>query len=321
MAEERYLDDIGEAPEGAAPSPAPEQSEPPAAETHDEGQEPPADGQERPKKPDTRPEGYVTKGERDRIASELQQERQQRAAAEDRFAKMVERFYKDNAPDPATDDPKPDYNQDPLGYIAWKDRQETREAEARATQQKEWEQQQEEQRQFQDTLNRATARFQKVVASRPEVGKLYQDVQNHVAGLYAAQGTPMHEIPALVQRYEAEVIKWARQEYIPIEDALEQAAAAFGIKAQAAAPTEQRPTPERDPATGQFLPSEAEKAAKVRESQERNASLSAAPGAPVKKMTPAELAKMPEEEMWRHFESLKGQKGAKNFDRDMGFRS
>ncbi len=81
-----------------------------------------------------------------------------------------------------------------------------------------------------------------------------------------------------------------------------------------------KPTPDRDPATGQFLPSEAEKAAKVRESQERNASLSSAPGAPVKKMTAKELAAMPEDEMWRMFENVGRKSGSKQFDREMGFR-
>lgn len=316
--EERYLDDIG--PEPEAPAPAPESQEPaPSAEAQPEGQDQPAEGQEPTRKPDTRPEGYVTKGERDRIASELQQERQQRALYEDRFNKVVERFFKQAEPDQAADDPKPDYNQDPLGYIAWKDRQETREAEARATQQKQWEQQQAEELEFKDTVKRASARLEKVKQSRPEVGQLYEDVRVAAAEFYARTGTPAHELKDKVDQYEAEIIKWARKEYLPIEDALEQVAARFGIQMPQAKPAEQRELPPRAE-NGQFT-AEAEKAAKIAQSQERNASLGSAPGAPVKKMTAAELAKMPEEDMWRHFESMKGQKGSKNFDRDMGFRS
>ena len=316
-AEEKYLDVIEES---AAPAVTGEgDAETPEAFDAELKAEKEPD-QEPPRKPDTRPEGYVTKGERDRIASELHAERQARALYEERFNKIVERLYKDNAPEPAADDPKPDLNQDPLGYMAWKDRQETRAADEQKTQREAWEKQQEEARQFQDTLNRASARLQKVTAARPEVSKLYQDVRLAAANEYHSQGVPDHMLKQMVDNYEASVIKWARQEYIPIEDALEQVAANLGIKMPAPA-TEQRPTPERDPATGQFLPSEAERSAKIAQSQERNASLGAASGTPVKKMTAAELAKMPEDEMWRHFESLKGQKGSKNFERDMGFRS
>jgi hypothetical protein len=314
--EEKYLDDIGESPEAEAPA-----AEAPEIEAEAQEPAPQADTQpdaERSKKPDTRPEGYVTKGERDRLASELQEARQARALSEERFAKIVERFYKDHAPEQTADDPKPDLNQDPMGYIAWKERQDQRaENEKKALDEAEGKRREEE-RHFTDTLNRATARLQKVVAARPEIGKLYEDVRLAAAKEYSEKGVPDHQLKQWVDNYEASVIKWAREEYIPIEDALEQVAAQFGIKVQPAA---QRPTPERDPATGQFLPSEAEKAAKIAQSQERNASLGAAPGAPVKKMSPAELAKLPEEEMWKHFDSLKGQKGSKNFDRDMGFRS
>lgn len=320
MAKPGDLDDIGgDAPEASAPAPEPVQDAPeaaaaPEAEASGEGQPEP-----RQERRDNRPDGYVTKGERDRIASELQQERQQRALYEDRFNKVVERFFKQAEPEQAKpdDDPMPDYQNDPLGWIGWRQRQDQREADTRAEQQRQWQEQEQEARQFEDTLNRARARFQKVAAERPEVADLYQAVQSKVADLYAQNGVPAHQIPGLVQRYEADVIRWARQEYIPIEDALEQAAARFGVTPPAR--QEQRPTPERDPATGQFV-AEADKAARVRESQERNASLSSAPGAPVKKMTGTELAKMTEEEMWRQFDSVGRKPGAKQFDRDMGFR-
>lgn len=312
------LDDIGEEPEAAAPE-APEiEAEAPDTTTQADAQ---PDAGDKPRRTDPRPEGYVTKGERDRIAAELQAERQQRALYEDRFNKVVERFFSQQQPEQsqADDDPMPDYQADPLGWIGWRQRQDQKAEEQRAEQQKQWQQQQQAQQEFQDTLNRASARFQKVVQDRPEVGELYNAVRNHVANLYAQQGYPQHQIPDLVTRYEADVIRWARQEYIPIEDALEQAAQRFGV-AMPQRQQQAKPTPERDPATGQFLPSEAEKAAKVRESQERNASLSSAPGAPVKKMTAKELASMPEEEMWRMFENVGRKAGSKQFDREMGFR-
>lgn len=315
MAKPGDLDGVlDEAPVADAPvndAPQPEADAPSLQEAQPEGDD-------KPKRTEARPDGYVTKEERDRIARERDEIRAENRVLADRTQKLIDRFFaeRDQAPK-ADDDPKPDYNQDPLGYIAWKDRQETREAETRAAQQKQWEQQAEEARQFEDTLSRARARFQRVAAERPEVNDLYQAVQSKVADIYAANGVPAHQIPGLVQRYEADVIRWARQEYIPIEEALEQAAAKFGIAAPAKA--DPKSTPDRDPATGQFV-SEAEKAAKQRESQERNASLSSAPGSPVKKMTAKELAQMPEEEMWRHFESVGRKPGAKQFERDMGYR-
>lgn len=312
------LDDIGEEPEAAAP-------EAPEVEAEAQDTAPQADAQpdagDKPRRTDPRPEGYVTKGERDRIAAELQAERQQRALYEDRFNKVVERFFSERQPEQsqADDDPMPDYQADPLGWIGWRQRQDQRAEETRQAQQKEWQQQEQARQEFNDTLNRARARFQKVAAERPEVADLYSAVQNKVGEFYASQGVPMHQIPDLITRYEAEVIRWARQEYIPIEEALEQAAQRFGV-AMPQRQQQAKPTPERDPQTGQFLPSEAEKAAKVRESQERNASLSSAPGAPVKKMTAKELASMPEEEMWRMFENVGRKAGSKQFEREMGFR-
>src|SRR5690606_15075755 len=144
-----------------------------------------------------------------------------------------------------------------------------------------------------------------------------QAVQNRVGQMYAERGYPAHQIPALIQRYEADVIRWARQEYIPIEEALEQAAAQLGVQVPKA-PT-QKPTTDRDPATGQFTAAEA--AAKARESAERNVSLGSAPGAPVKPMDAKELAKMSEEDMWNYFDNVGRKAGAKDFDRRMGFRS
>jgi hypothetical protein len=317
--EEKYLDDIGEAPAAEPAAAEAPQSEPEAPEPEAEHETRP-EGDDRPKRTDTRPEGYVTKGERDRIASELQAERQQRANFEKRYNDVIERFFKQQQEPEQVDDPKPDPRQDPIGHMEWKERQEAKAAEEQKTRQEQWAKQQEEARQFEDTLNRSKARFAKVASERPEVAQLYSAVQHKVADIYREQGVPMHQIPGLVQQYEADVIKWARQEYIPIEDALEATAKRFGLQMPTRAAAPAKPTPERDPATGQWLPSEAEKAAKQRESQERNSSLSSAPGAPVKKMTGTELAKMSEEDQWKYLESVLRKPGAKQFERDMGFR-
>lgn len=293
----------------------------PGEDTKEAKGEAKAEGDGKPKPSDARPDGFVTKEERDRLARERDEYRAENRVLAERTQKLIDRFFAQqpqaDQSKAGDDDPMPDYQNDPLGWIGWRQRQDQRDADQRAEQQKQWQQQEQEAREFRDTLSRATARFQKVIAERPEVNDLYNAVREHVAGLYAQNGTPAHQIPELVARYEADVIRWARQEYIPIEEALEQAAARFGV--QMPAKTDTKPTPERDPATGQFV-SEAEKAARVKESQERNASLSSAPGAAVKRMTPKELAQMPEEEMWRQFEAQSRRPGGKQFDRDMGFR-
>lgn len=322
--EEKYLDPIEEtaAPavtgEGTAETPEAFDAEVRAEKDQ------PAEGQEHTRKPDTRPEGYVTKGERDRLAAELHQTRQERALYEDRFNKVVERFFKQAEPEqPQPVDDTPDENSDPVGTVGWTKAQllELKKAVQPFIEQRQHEQQSaEEQRQFQDTLNRASARLEKVVQTRPEIGELYGNVRLAAAKAYSAQGVPDHQLKDMVDKYEADVIKWARQEYIPIEDALEQVAARFGLQTPPAKPADPATEQKRDPATGQFV-SEAERASRIATSQERNASLGSAPGAPVKKMTGTELAKMDEADMWRHFDSMKGQKGSKNFDRDMGFRS
>ena len=314
--EEKYLDDISEV---AAPEAAPEPVEPTtAAEAQPQAHDQPADGQEPAKRPDNRPEGYVTKGERDRIASELHQERQQRAAAEDRFAKMVERYYKENAPQkPTEEDWGPDPDVDPVGALKWQREQ----IKARAEAERNWQQQTQQRTQQEQGFQRAHAEvnrfFNAKVAEKPELKTLYDGLLDSYGKEYEALGYARESIPAAIEQQERQIINWAYQNNVPIDQVVERLAASRGVAAQPGQPQQEQ---KRDPATGQFV-SEAEKAAKIAQSQERNASLGSAPGAPVKKMTAAELAKMPEEEMWRYFDGLKGQKGSKQFDREMGFRS
>lgn len=314
------LDDIGEEP--AAPVTEAPETEAEAPEPTAQADAQPEAG-DKPKRTDPRPEGFVTKEERDRVARERDEYRQRAAVLEERTQKIIDRFFAEKAQQeqpvddgtPRDPGPPPDDPNDYVGFLEW---QRSKLAFDNHLQ-KQWQQQQQAQQEFNDTLSRARARFQKVAAERPEVAELYKAVQNKVGEFYAKKGYLPHQIPDLIIEYEAEVVRWARQEYIPIEEALEMAAQRFGV----AMPQRQqqgKPTPERDPQTGQFLPSEAEKAAKVRESQERNASLSSAPGAPVKKMSAKELASMSEEDMWRMFENVGRKSGSKQFDREMGFR-
>lgn len=317
------LDDIGPEPEAQAPA-----AEAPQIES--EGQEATleaearTEGDGKPKPSEARPDGYVTKGERDRIAAELQQERQQRALYEDRFNKVIERFFsqqEQKADDAAPEyDLGPDPSVDPMGALEWAREQRRAEIERQREYQQQTQQQQEAHRQWQEAYTSVLTQFEEAKGAEPELQGLYDGLRQSYAREYQAYGYPMPQIVQLVERQEAQIIQWAHANRIPIGQAIKSLAASRGVQAQAPAPTEQRPTPERDPQTGQFQPADPDKAARQRESQERNASLSSAPGAPVKKMTAKELAAMPEDEMWRMFENVGRKSGSKQFDREMGFR-
>ena len=315
--EEKYLDPIEETP---ASTPAVE----PATETAPAKPGPSSAEREPPGDAEGRPEGYVTRAERDRIQHDLQVERQRAAVAEDRFAKLVDRFYKDNEPktEATPEDFGPDPDVDPVGALKWQREQfqQRAAAERQAAQQDQARTQADQQ--WQEALGAVTNYFNQVKAQRPELESLYQGVRASIEREISAY-VPPHQVQAVANQREAEIIQWAYQNRVPIDKLIEHLAQSRGVTVKAPPKTEGEPvaeTPARDPVTGQFV-AEAEKAAKIATSQERNASLGAAPGAPVKKMTPAELAKMPEEEMWRYFEGVARKPGSKNFHREMGFRS
>jgi hypothetical protein len=322
-AKEGLLDDIG----GDAPAPAPEPTSdvPEPVERASGADAQP--GEQEPARTDDRPEGFVRREQAARLQTELEQERAERIAAQDRFAKMVERYYKDNEPKPEAqeEDWGPDPDVDPVGALKWQRERFKAAAEAQRNWQQQTQQQTQAEQQWTNARNQVDAYYTKVVAAKPELEGLYQGLRESYAKEYAAYAESMGQpiIPATIKqqvdRQEATIIAWAYQNNVPIDIAIERLAASRGVLAKAAQanPGAQQP---RDPATGQFT-AEAEKAAKIAQSQDRNASLGAAPGAPVKKMTPAELAKMPEEEMWKYFESVGRKPGSKNFDREMGFRS
>lgn len=282
------------------------------------------EGDGKPKPSEARPDGYVTKGERDRIAAELQQERQQRALYEDRFNKVIERFF--NQQEPKAGDAAPEYDlgpdpsEDPMGALEWAREQRRAEIERQRQYEQQSQKEQQAERQWQEAYTTVLTQFETAKQAEPELQGLYDGLRTSYAREFEAFGYPMPQIIQLVQRQEAQIIQWAHANRIPIAQAIKGLAASRGVQAAAPQQEGQGGQQQRDPVTGQFQPADPDKAARQRESQERNASLSSAPGAPVKKMTAKELAAMPEDEMWRMFENVGRKSGSKQFDREMGFR-
>jgi len=317
------LDDIGA---DDAPAPEATAAEAPQIDAGGQGNGPEAEarteGDGKPERKDTRPDGYVTKGERDRIASELQAERQQRALYEDRFNKVVERFFSQQGDQGQQKAAEPDYGPDPdvdpIGAVAWMRGKMREQAEQQAAYEQQTAQQQQQNRQWQEAYAAAGAQFEAAKTAEPALQDMYDGLRVSYAREYEALGYPMGQIAQLVAQQEAQIIQWAHANRIPIAQAIKSLAGSRGVVAQAT--TDQRPPPSQDPETGRFVAADADKANRQRESQERNASLSSAPGAPVKKMTGTELAKMSEEDMWRQFDSVGRKAGSKQFDREMGFR-
>jgi hypothetical protein len=317
--EEKYLDDIGEEPAAAPAAETSAASEKPTEPTTQADAQPTGEGDDKPKRTDPahrpeRPDGYVPK-------EALQEERRQRMLYEDRFNKIVERFFKEKEParKEQEDDP-PDEATDPIGALAWTKRELQRLRDAQRTGEQQTAQQQEAQRQWQEAYGQVNAYFVQKVAEKPELQTLYDGLRISYAKEYSAFGMSPAQVAAAVDQQEAKIIQWAYANRYPIDAVIEQLAASRGVQAKA---PEKKPAGQeqnRDPETGQFIAADPEKAARQRESQERNASLSSAPGTPVKKMTAKELAQMSEEDMWRYFENVGRKPGSKEFDRDMGFR-
>lgn len=328
MAKPGDLDDIGDAGPGdgagTAAQDAPEtggaRPEPIAQADAHPGD---GDGAGKPKPSEARPDGYVTKEERDRIARERDEIRAENRILAERAQKLIDRFFAEREQAAKKSEPEdeiPDESVDPIGALQWTKRELQRLREAQRTGEQQTAQQQEAQRQWQEAYGQVNAYFVQKVAEKPELQTLYDGLRISYAKEYSAFGMSPAQVAAAVDQQEAKIIQWAYANRYPIDAVIEQLAASRGVQAKA---PEKKPAGQeqnRDPETGQFIAADPEKAARQRESQERNVSLSSAPGAPVKKMTAKELAQMSEEDMWRYFENVGRKPGSKEFDRDMGFR-
>lgn len=332
---EGMFDDLS----GVAPAePAPVETTAPAEPV---SAEPSAEPKQRSDKPATektdpanspaRPDGYVPKQALEEARSETKREREARERAEANFQRFLDRWQaeQDKATASAEADEEPDLGPDPevdpVGAVKWMRDQKAREfAEAKQRQQAE-----QSGTQVQRIVAEQASRFSQVKAQHPVLDQAYKHLIESVAGENALYGLSGIDLTNRVHQWEAQVAQWAHQKGLPIEDVIWNLAQRRGFR-----PPEGQPQPaagddggraepakdqQRD-AQGRFVSPEAERAAKIAESQERNGSLSQAPGVPVEKMTAKELGKMSEDEMWRTFDSMTRRKGGKEFDRAMGFR-
>lgn len=332
---EGMLDDIGAA-SAEAPAPAKEPAaEPVRAEPEPARTEADAPEREKPAKPDPanspeRPDGYVPRQAIDRIQGELRAERQARERAEANFQKFLDRWHADQEPAPAEPeiDLGPDPDEDPIGALKWARDQRARDLEERRQREAQRSQQTEQQRQMEALYQAAAADVRQFKAQTPDYDDACRFYWNQRGPELMALGYTQEQAAALIKQDEEQIAALALQRRQSPAETFYRIAKARGYQGKAPAVAAQpagedeagRELPERDPTTGKFVSTEAEKAARIKESQERNGSLTQAPGMPVEKMTAKELAKMSEADMWRHFDRMKGRKGSKEFDRAMGFR-
>lgn len=321
MAEEKYLDAIDPAPAPDTPQPAPEApqtAQPPEA---DQGK---PEGDKRKSAADAadRPAGFVPKQALDQARieyrDELKREREARERTEARFQQVIDKLYGGQEPQPGPADDIPDPTYDPNGYLAWDRQQKVQQRELQAAEAQ-------QSRAWNEAYTTVINDFEAAKAEDPNIQPAYDALRTSLAQeLNLAYGLTGQALAQQLDQTEAQYVMYAHQNRIPIAKLIRGLAQARGWQPAAAqagqgqAPGSQ-PAPDtgaqRDPATGQFI----ERAKEIAASQERNVSLSQAPGAPVKKMSAKELASMPEEAMWDHFRSIAKRPGSKQFDRDMSF--
>lgn len=311
------------APPETAPEPAPEAKE--AAPAAEAAESRPEGGKRKddPANSEQRPEGYVPRQalEQARIESReaIRKAEEARERTEQRFQQFIDRFYggQEQQKGPADDIPDPQY--DPNGYLAW-------DREQKVQQRLQAQQQQEQSRAWNEAYTSVFTEFSASKAEDPTLEGAYDALRNSLAAeLRMAYGLDGPALQRQLEETEMQHVMYAHQNRIPIGKYIRGLAQARGWQPQPAQagqgqPPAQQPGSDagltRDPSTGQFRGRDA---ANIASSQERNVSLSQAPGAPVKKMTAKELASMPEEEMWNHFRSVTKRPGGKQFDRDMGY--
>lgn len=326
--EDGFLDDIGDAAPATEPASEPAASEPraDAAENVEnletaENREGQKGAKTDPANDPKRPDGYVPKQALDESRNEIKREREARERAEANFQKFLDRFYAEQQqaqPKEAEVDPD-DFPGDPedyIGQIEWLKQQ------YRNTRQEQRQQQtvQSQQVQQQRLVSQQAARLQSVWNEQPVLKDAYNALLESWAGEMAMQGYVGPELTARVNQIESQWAVWAASQGKNIEEVIWGLAHQRGFRppAEAASGDEGGKRATQDPETGRFVSPDAEKAAKLADAQERNGSLSQAPGAPVEKLSAKDIAKMSEDEMWRHFE---GNSRNKDWDRSMGFRS
>ena len=333
---EGMLDDIGPAsPEPAAATPEPAQTEPEPASS-----EPPVARAEADARPDSktdpanapdRPDGYIPKQALSRVQQELAAERQARERAEGNFQKFLDRWHAEQEQvqaaqreaEPQFEDPgqAPDPEADPMGWIVWRNRKDAFNEQQTTVQRN---QQVEQQRRMGEFHGAVKSDVQSFKAQTPDYDHARDFYWNQRGPELMALGYTQDQAIAAIEQDELQIANLAFQRRQSPAATLYNIAKARGYQGKAPAPAADtgeagRELPERAP-NGQFLAAEAEKAARIKTSQERNGSLSSAPGVPVEKMTAKEFAKFDESRMWQEFDKMKGRKGSKQFEKDMGFR-
>lgn len=273
-----------------------------------------------------RPDGYVPQAALRETREELKRIREERDRERATFQKFLDRYHAETEPKPAPEENEPDadgWTGDPndyLGKIEWLEQQIRADKVARRENEKQARQRAEQEAALSTANYAITTRWQTALKQRPEL----QQADDALAASYRAEletlGYSGPRLDAELKRMAQQHAAYCFQNQIPIEDYIEKLARARGWQGKAAQAS-QDPAEDRKPvaesqaprdASGRFVSPD-----KIAEAQDRNLSLSQAPGVPVRKMTPQEFAKLSEEEQWRMFG--KSRSARRDLDRELNF--
>jgi hypothetical protein len=226
--------------------------------------------------------------------------RQERTQYERKFAELealLKASAQPKAEPKAEDDPAPDPDVDPVAAVKWLHRERQREIKRMEARHQAEEQVAEVTARQQQVLSRYTAEAQEFAQGEPTFGEAYNYLREHRAKeLWAFGIRDMNHLGNVLRKEEADLAEAAMHNGVNPAQALYEAAKLRGFApVSGTAPEPQQATPQRDPATGQFLPATAPAPSKV-PTRNPPGSISGLPGVPGGQMTATAVLDMPAED-------------------------
>jgi len=211
MAEEKFLDDIGDAGSGGAPEPAASPEPRPAAEPPIKVEAEPAERTD-PANSAARPEGYVPRQALEEARREAKEHRDRAAILEDRTNKILERYFSDNPPAQQAEpevDLGPDPDEDPIGALKWAREQRARDIEERRQATAAHEQRTEQQRQMSQLAQTARSDVQQFKAATPDYDDARLFYWNQRGPELMALGYSQDQAVQIIEQDELSITAWS----------------------------------------------------------------------------------------------------------------